>query len=355
MAGYLDEKTAAAVPPRSAARQALVTALRGDGTILPAESRLRPESIRLFGSDIGGTKAQSIVTDLAGNVLAEIKEPTAPEGGMVVIDQIACHFRRLVAEIPAGPPPMAAGVGLPGSVHPYTGRLHRLPNIDGLAGKDVRHVLAERLGVPVAVENDVNMAALGEGWRGLGRGCGNFVFVALGTGIGMGTVIGGRLLRGAQGAAGEIASLPIGADPFDPATFASGALESVISSQALMESYGADGGRGGKTLREVFQTGMADSAFDGLLERVARLLAQAILAVVAVVDPELVIFGGGIGSQPELLERTRGHLARCLTEPPECRISALGNRAGVVGAARAARGALADALAGGHGKGMANE
>lgn len=342
------------------ARAALVGALRS-GAAIPdlqaqelaaagwrlTEGALAADAGLLFGVDVGGTKTQSVLTDLAGRVLAETKEPTVSAGGDAVLGQIRAQRDRLLAELGQPLPLLAAGIGLPGAVHPATGVIHRMPNVAGLAGRDLRALLAEDLGLPVAIENDANLAALGEGWLGHGRGHETFVFVAMGTGIGMGSVVNGALLRGAQGAAGEIAALPIGADPFDPATFAEGALETAISSRALLADYLRRGGTGGGSLRELFLAEAPDPAFEATLERLAILLAQALLATVSVLDPSLVILGGSIGSRPEVLERTRHHLSRCLPEPPECRISSLGNRAGVIGAARAAQGALIDRLSAG--------
>jgi predicted NBD/HSP70 family sugar kinase len=306
---------------------------------------LHDEAAVLMGCDIGGTKAQSVLCDLSGRVLAEIKAPTAPAGGLAVVAQIRAHKSELLAQAGVAPERLrAAGVGLPAAVDPRSGRLHRAPNVPDLEGRDLRDVLGHALELPVAVENDVNMAVLGEAWLGHGHGRENVVFVALGTGIGMGAMVHGRLLRGAHGAAGEIAALPIGADPFDPATHASGALESVISSAALRAAYSAEGGIVPGNLRELFER-HDDAVFAGVLDELAQKLALAVLSICAVIDPSLVIFGGSVGSRPEVQARLEKDLVRCMPEPPKCRVSALGNRAGVLGAVRAARTAFADTLA----------
>ncbi|QDL94941.1 ROK family protein (plasmid) [Paroceanicella profunda] len=332
-------RPARATPP--AGRAGTVAAELAQAGWTGPQGGLRPEAALLFGCDVGGTKTQSVLATLDGRVLAEIREQTDPAGGTAVLDQIARHWRELASE---QGPVAAAGIGLPGTVHPRSGQLSRAPNLAGLAGQDMRTVLADRLGVPVAVENDVNLAALGEGWLGDGRGAGSFLFVALGTGIGMGALVEGTLLRGAHGAAGEIAALPIGADAFDPATFATGALESVVSTEALLADYRRLGGEGRGSLRELFRAQAPDPALARVMDRLAGRVALAVLAMTAVLDPERIIFGGGIGSRPELLARIRARTADCMDTPPDCRISALGNRAGVIGAIRAARLALASAL-----------
>ena len=280
-------------------------------------------------------------------MLAELRAPTP--AGPAVLDLVAAHLAQMTARVPG--PVRAAGFGLPGAVHPRSGRLARAPNLAALEGHDVRGLLSDRLRLPVAVENDVNLAALGESWLGHGAAeadTGGLAFVALGTGIGMGLAWGDRILRGAEGAAGEIAALPLGADPRDPATHACGALESVVSGAALVADYRASGGRReGRTLREIGKGAGADPALDAVMARLAARTAGAVLAIDAIVNPALFVFGGGIGSRPELLDRIVAELARIMPDGmpvPDCRISSLGNRAGAIGAIRAARLAYADVL-----------
>ena len=183
--------------------------------------------------DLGGSKVHAAVVDLLGEVMAETVEPTDSRGGPHVIAQIA----RLLDGLKAGlAPPVQqlqlVVLGTPGVFHPETGQIAAAPNIQGLGEIDMRGALAARLGAPVVIENDVNLAARGEQWRGHGVGIGNFVFIGLGTGIGMGIIADGHLLRGASGGAGEIAYLPIGGDPFDSRGFRLGTLENAIGSVA---------------------------------------------------------------------------------------------------------------------------
>ena len=110
-----------------------------------------------------------------------------------------------------------------------------------------------------------------------------------------------------------------------------------------MADYRARGGKREGSLKDLFAN--PDPAFEAVIDRLAALLAQAVLAVCAVLDPDRVVLGGSIGSRHELLARLEMRLAQCMAEPPACRISVLGNRAGVIGAARAARLRLARSLA----------
>src|SRR5262249_6840725 len=143
-------------------------------------------------------------------------------------------------------------MGSPGVIDPPSGGIVIAPNIPGLDQLDVQGALRTRLGVEVAIENDVNLAAIGEHWCGGSRGADTFVFIALGTGIGMGLCADGRLLRGARGAAGEIAYLPVGGDPYDARGQRLGTLESAIGSAAITERYAGLGGRDARTVREIF-------------------------------------------------------------------------------------------------------
>jgi hypothetical protein len=167
-----------------------------------------PEMI--LGVDLGGTKVHVALSDLSGEVLAEEMEPTDLRGGPHVVDQIGAIAERLRQQADrAGDPLRSAAVGSPGVLDPRSGKISISPNIPGIETVDLVDALEARLGCSVLIENDVNLGALGEMWHGSATGVGNFAFVALGTGIGMGLVMGGELLRGAHGAAGEIAFLPI--------------------------------------------------------------------------------------------------------------------------------------------------
>lgn len=130
----------------------------------------------------------------------------------------------------------------------------------------------------------------------------------------------------------------------DPHSLESGALESAVSGKAMTSRYLATGGTPGLKLTDLF-AGSPASGPAPMLDEAGRLIALAILSVSAVIDPEKVVLGGGIGTRTELLARITHHLARCMAFPPSCQISALGNKAGALGAVRAARLRLADEYA----------
>jgi predicted NBD/HSP70 family sugar kinase len=299
--------------------------------------------------DLGGTKLSVAIGDLLGNALAETTVPTDVRGGAHVVDQVALQIERLAAEVGVSARKLKIVVlGTPGVFHPETAQIMVAPNIPGIGALDVPRLLSERLGgVAVIIENDVNLAARGEQWRGHGTGVRNFVFIALGTGVGMGIIADGHLLRGARGVAGEIGYLPIGGDPYDPRGFTLGTFETAVGAAGIAGRYAGFGGRSGASVRDIFAALEAgDAAARTTIEETARLIAPAIAAVGATLDPEVVILGGSIGVRQELIDAVRRVLPRCTPAPPRIEASVLGSRAGLVGALGVAVDRMHDGLFG---------
>jgi len=284
--------------------------------------------------DLGGTKVAVAISDLLGTILGEVSVPTDRRGGIRVVEQIAREIGELLAGVGADPAQLRiAVIGTPGVFHPETQHIALAPNIAGLDRTDLPGELGARLGVPVVIENDVNLAARGEQWRGGGIGVSDFVLMAFGTGAGMGIVANGQLVRGARGAAGEIAYLPVGGDPYDPRGFELGTFESAVGSGAISDRYALAGGTPGRSVREVFEAfEQNDDAAVATIEETARVIALAVASVAATLDPQLVILGGSIGARQELVDATARYLKRCSPNPPRIRASELGTRAGLLGA-----------------------
>ncbi|WP_377297148.1 ROK family transcriptional regulator [Rhizobium sp. SGZ-381] len=306
---------------------------------------LNPRKAFLLGVDVGGTKVHASIADLSGAVIEDRIEPTDTRGGMDLVAQLSSLFVNMTEKRGIDPKQVRMGaIGVPGAVDPKTRRITMMPNIAGMADFDFEGALADRLGFPVVLENDVNVAAKGEQALGDGQDIDNFVFVALGTGVGMGIISERRLIRGSRGAAGEISTLPIGGDPFNSAAFGQGVLEASVGSAAIRSRHAGNGGGDGLTVREIFERN--DAATDAVIDEVGRVVAVAIAAIAAVLDPERVIFGGSVGSRAELIGRVEFHLARCMPVPPACVISSLGNRAGILGAVAVAQEAFYQSLFG---------
>src|SRR6266404_2942360 len=271
------------------------------------------ETAYCFAADLGGTKLAAAIADARGGIVAELTEPTDRRGAAYVAEQIAACADKLAQtvgiEVTRARHVM---VGIPGAIDPRTGRVSLTPNIAGLEDFDVLGFLRGRFGPDVGIENDVNLAMLGEHALGCASHCRNAAFLALGTGAGLGLLIDDKLFRGARGSAGEIANLPIGRDPTSQIPSASGTFELEVGSLAIVDRYRRQGGAAAATVRDIFR----------LLEH------------------ELIVFGGSIGVRPELYERVRRALPALFSRPITIAPSRLGDRAGLIGAAWAAGQAL---------------
>ena len=293
-----------------------------------------PSAAYIIAIDLGGTKVRVAIADLSCRILAEESAPTDARGGVDLIEQIAALSQVAARKrrIPKKSLRLAV-LGVPGVPDDDAGGVLMAPNVTGLDRINVKSSLSDRLGVETVIENDVNLAVFGEHWQGRGQGVDNLAFFALGTGIGAGLMLGGELLRGTSGAAGEIGYLPFGADPFDPNSRHAGAFEREVATHGIIKRYTALAGLD-RTVPEIFDLAASgDEAAGQVLDATARLLCRAVLAIQAVIDPELVVLGGSIGSREELVSRVRDLLPLCSTAPVRVERSRLGPRAALVGAA----------------------
>ncbi len=295
-----------------------------------------------FAADLGGTKLAAAIADGEGRILAELTEPTDPRGAAYVAEQIAACAQKLAHTL--GIDVTRARhvmVGIPGAVDPRTGRVSLTPNITGLEDFDVLGFLRQRFGADVAIENDVNLAMLGEHALGCASRCRNAAFLSLGTGAGLGLLMDDKLFRGAHGSAGEIADLPIGRDPTSQIPSAGGTFELEVGSLAIVDRYRRQGGTAATTVRDIFRLlEQGDDVAASVLDTTARWVALAVVTLQSLLDLELIVFGGSIGVRPELYERVRQTLPTLFSRPISIAPSRLGDRAGLIGAAWAAGQAL---------------
>jgi predicted NBD/HSP70 family sugar kinase len=169
------------------------------------------------------------------------------------------------------------------------------------------------------MENDVKAAALAERALGHGREVDNFAFVNIGTGIAMGLMLGGQLVRGVHGVAGEIAFMPLsgGAGADEHEARKRGMLEAAASAAGIVRAARRGGMRGPVSARRVFEAAAAgDGRAQAVVAEEARLLAKTICAVITVVDPDLIVLGGGIGRAPGFAEAVTAELDRIPTAGP---------------------------------------
>ena len=293
-----------------------------------------PDAACITAVDLGGTRVRAVIADLAGNILEEVSERTDAGGGSQVVSQVSRLCREAASQNRVDYAKVKlAVIGVAGVPDNLTGQVNLAPNIAGIDKIDFRSALSDALSVPVSLENDVNLALIGEHWIGRGRGADNLVFVALGTGIGSGIMVDGNLVQGSTGAAGEMAYLPLGADPFEPESMQTGALERSAGSKGIMRRYRRLSGHEAD-VPEIFElSAQGDSIAASVLDETARHVSCGLAAICAIVNPAKVILGGSIGERPEFAARVRELLPGCAPSPAQVEISSLGSRAALAGAA----------------------
>ena len=299
---------------------------------------IRPEAGYVIAIDVGRSWVRLALANLAGDVLARRTEPSQASSSRQLVAQISKRARALAAEVGVAYGKITFTViGSPGFVDPRSGTIQLAPNLAGWGHPGVLEALADQLGSKFVVENDVKLATLGEQAHGQGKGIANFAFVSIGTGIGMGIVVEGRLYRGARGAAGEIGYLPLGEPEAKTTTGVRrrGWLESVAAGDGVVANARRLRMKGPLTAKEVFEAARnGEAAAQEVVRIEAEHLARAIAAVTSVIDPELVVLGGGIGCNGDLLLKPIEKQLRTLLRvpPPKLVVSALGDDAVVLGA-----------------------
>ncbi len=293
----------------------------------PRAVALNPDAGYVAGVDLGATRIRLAVADLTGQIRERVHAPTPSAGLDALLRTIEHLYARALdgARVPRRRV-MAVGIGVPGAVDAGGQEIRLCVNVPYLNGVRLREVLARRLRVAVVMDNDVNLAAVGEKWRGRAAAVPHFAYLAVGTGVGMGIVIGGELYRGATGYAGEVGYLPVpaGGAHVPVETFLGGPGIAALARERT--PY--------RTPEDVFAAARAGDPQAGeVVDQVARLLAWTISCVNAALDLSLVVLGGGVGQNADLLlDPVRAHLRRLVPFAPEVAPSALSGEATLLGA-----------------------
>jgi predicted NBD/HSP70 family sugar kinase len=284
------------------------------------------EAGHVLGIDIGARFVRGAVCDLAGEVLARRDvelERAALEPALAAVDELATGL-----PLAAGAARIVAAVaGSPGVIDPGSGRIWLADLVDGLNGTALARELEVRAGLPVAVENDVNLGALGERWRGAAEGVDDFAYLSIGSGMGAGIVLGGELHRGRRGAAGEVDFVPLRAvQRQGPEADPSAAGIAAIAADVVRRARRPTALEPPYDVREAFAHARAgDRVALRVVERTAGIIALYIAAIAAVVDVELVVLGGGIGANGDLLlGPVAAALAGLVPYPPRLAVATLG-------------------------------
>jgi glucokinase len=336
--------------------------LHSEGLITFHDARrqvaLNPHFGYVVGIDMGASHLHFALADFRGEILSDASQKIRPEDGpRKLIAQVKDGIRRLAEGQAERGRFQGLAIGVPSPVHPRTGLVSFANNLPGWTNIDLRRELAQAFRIPVRIENDANAAALGEHWRGVARGTDSFVFIALGTGIGSGVFLHGKLFTGRTGSAGELFRLhvewPRWQEDFGDTgyfeSYASG-LGIAAAGRELKSALGAASTEGlseERDARFVFESfRRGDPQARAVLEKIFTILGVGIANLVSVLDPDLIVLGGGVAKgAPELMLAQVEKVVRTIhPDPPAIRLSALEDRAQTYGAIYAALEAASEAI-----------
>ncbi len=310
-----------------------------------------------FGIDLGGTTVKLAYFDEQGTLLHKWEIPTdTTDGGKHILPDIAAAVRQYLDSnrIPDSDI-LGIGIGVPGPINDE-GIVNECHNL-GWGVFDLHRELSALTGFPVKGGNDANVAALGECWKGGGENCQNMILVTLGTGIGGGIVIGGHILAGVHGSGGEIGHMILQRDEPEACNCGNhGCAEQYGSATGIVRlarKYLADPTCTSSlkqqdvlTCKDIFDAAAAgDGAAKAILEQVYSYLGQLTANLCNVVDPEVIVFGGGVSRAGQaLLEGVYPHFQKYVfrgAKDARFALATLGNDAGAYGAFKLALNAFA--------------
>ena len=301
-----------------------------------------------FGVDLGGTTVKIAYFDEQGTMIAKWEIPTVTkDGGKAILPDIAASIRQYIAQKTIDPASIiGVGIGVPGPVS-SKGVVNKCINL-GWGVFNIAEELSNLVGFPVKAGNDANVAALGEFWKGGGQGCDNMVFVTLGTGVGGGIVVEGKLLHGTHGSGAEIGHLVLKREETIPCNCGKyGCVEQYCSATGIVRM--AKEAMAGVselsrlhrfdplTCKDIFDAGKAgDPLALKVLDQYYAYLGEFLANICCVVDPDAVVLGGGVSKAGQmLLDGTRPYFDQYVFHAAagaKFALASLGNDAGAYGA-----------------------
>jgi glucokinase len=273
------------------------------------------------GIDIGPTRTRLGLADLRGQLITRriVSTPSHVDPPRLLAS-IADEVRTLIREADLSPARLlAVSVGAPGAVDPRRGMVIALaPNLRGWSEVPVEKILRAALGAPVVVENDVNLAVIGEHWKGAARGHDTCVFLYFGTGIGAGIMVNGHLYHGHQFLAGEIGLMCMGPQFVERDFGSRGCLETLTGLGALKTQWQGEVADSPEWVSDLFRAAAnGDGAAAKTVEDAGTILGIAAANVCSVLDPSLVVLGGALIPHGQLLvDRVRTIIGRVIPTPP---------------------------------------
>lgn len=307
----------------------------------------------VIGVDLGGTNLRTAILSPDGNILDRHKEAThAADGWEKVVARLIENIKRQrKSAIQQGFDVAAVGVGAPGIIQADKGIVVKSPNFPDWNNLPLKDQLEKTLGIPVFLENDANAAALGEQWRGAGRGIRSMILLTLGTGVGGGIILDNKIWHGADGMAGEIGHMTLIPDGRPCTCGNTGCLEMYSSARGIVQSFREELGKtsGGvpDQLKQISSEQVYEAAGTGneiavrVMKDMGRMLGIGIASLINIFNPERIVVGGGVkDAWPLFIGATREEIMKRAFAVPAKRTeivpSELGDDAGMMGAAAVA-------------------
>ncbi|HWR15539.1 MAG TPA: ROK family protein [Terriglobales bacterium] len=292
-----------------------------------------------IGVDLGGTNLRIAAVDLDGNLLEKVTTGTqVSKGREFVVGEMTDAIKTLATKFGRSGELVGVGIGVPGIIDKRTGMLRESPNLPGWDDYPVRDEIEKRLSTPVILENDANVAAFGEGWLGAARGYSEVCMITLGTGVGGGLVLAGRIWQGMNGMAGEVGHVTIEPDGHPCGCGNRGCAEQYASATAIVRMAKEEIAAGNApelekmaagpnvefTSRAVFNLALqGDAAAQRVYDRVGRALGILIGDLINIMNLRMYVIGGGVSNgwqafAPRMFQELRGRsMVYAATAPPD--------------------------------------
>jgi len=304
----------------------------------------------VLAADVGGTNTRMAVVNENGDILALLKKSThCKEGRDEMIKFIVSFAGETIEKSKLSKEEICGmGIGFPGPLNAETGTIFNPPNLNGWDSVPLRDMLEKELGVPVAIENDANAAALGEWWRGAGSGTHSLFCITLGTGVGGGIIMDGKVWHGASSIAGEIGHTTVIRDGIKCTCGNIGCLETYACSggilkrvnNALLKEGDNDSQQPLTNLKQVDQMVMQGNEIVlNVIKETGVILGIAIANIANLLNPEMIVLFGGVTNLGEhlvgpLKEEVNRRAFKKATESLRIELSQLGDNSGILGAAK---------------------
>lgn len=288
---------------------------------------------KAIGVDIGGTKILSAIVDDNGNILKFVRVPSEGKEGR---DRILYRLYQAIDEL-LSDDIIGIGIGTAGQVDPDTGTVvTATPNLKDWAGTPLKDIIENRYNLPTYVDNDGNVAALGEWWIGGGKGARCLLCLTIGTGIGSGIVYEGKVFRGAKGVGAELGHMSIKYDGIRCNCGGVGCIEAYASGPALIKRL-QEKGRFFTSPEDIqFSAEMGDKIVLEAIREIGLLLGYAMVSFINIFNPDVILLSGGVSNLGDLLINPIREIVDTYALPGgrDVRIerAVLGENAGVVGA-----------------------